>query len=326
MQSEIVDAGQYVHVVAAAILNSDQEVLITRRASNAHQGGKWEFPGGKVEQGEVPSQALRRELYEELGITPVSYRPLIKTRYEYTDKRVLLEVWRVARYTGVPQGREGQPLRWAALENLSGFSFPKANLPIVTALNLPDSYLITPDPGANWPEYLNTLRRALDQGLKLVRFRANSLSDESYVRYAAELIALCHEYGTRILIDRRPEWVKRLGADGLHLTSSKLMGLSDRPISTNHLLCASCHNSEELALAQRINVDFTVLSPINVTASHPMVAGLGWQALGELCNATRMPVYALGGMGADDICKVWEYGGQGIAAIRSLWPSKLPVR
>lgn len=324
MTSENADASQYIHVVAAAILNLDQQqVLITRRAVNAHQGGKWEFPGGKVERGESPAQALCRELNEELGIMPVAHRPLIKTRYEYSDKRVLLEVWRIERYTGVPEGREGQPLRWVALANLGKISFPKANLPIVTALRLPERYLITPDPREDWPEYLNTLRRALEQGQVLLRFRANTLSDESYARHAAEFIALCHDHGTCVLIDRRPEWVNQLGADGLHLTSRILMRLNDRPIGPDQLLCASCHNREELVQAHRIDADFVVLSPVNPTESHPTLTGLGWQVFAALCDIARMPVYALGGMSVDDLSKIWQCGGQGIAAIRSLWPSKL---
>ncbi len=320
--SEIANVSPYVHVVAAAIIGPSGQVLITQRASNVHQGGRWEFPGGKVEQGENSVQALCRELYEELGITPLAYQPLIRTRYEYPDKRVVLEVWRVDRYEGIPEGREGQPLRWTAVAKLGKLTFPQANIPIVTALKIPERYLITPDPGADWQGFLIALDQALAQGLNLLRLRANSLSDESYADHASQVIERCHEHGARVLIDREPERVIQLGADGLHITSRFLMRLNARPLGSEHLICASCHNCRELVQANQINADFAVLSPVKSTASHPGAAGLGWDKFEQLCDVARMPVYALGGMRADDIARARRCGGQGIAAIRSLWPGK----
>ena len=81
-----------VHVAAAVIRSTDGQVLISRRAEEQHQGGLWEFPGGKVEAGEQVEQALRRELQEELGIRVVRARPLIQVAHDYADKQVLLHV------------------------------------------------------------------------------------------------------------------------------------------------------------------------------------------------------------------------------------------
>jgi 8-oxo-dGTP diphosphatase len=319
--SKIEDTGPYVHVVAAAIVNREHEVLVTQRAKNTHQGGKWEFPGGKVERGESSVHALCRELYEELGITPVTYQPLIKTWYEYPEKGILLEVWRVERYDGIPEGREGQPLRWDMLEKLCELPFPEANLPILTALKLPERYLITPDPGADWRAFIAILDQALERGINLLRFRANSLDNDTYARHASQVVELCHDRGTLVLIDRDSDQVKRLGADGLHLPSRQLMSLNTRPMDSGHLICASCHNREELAHANRIAVDFVVLSPVYPTSSHSEVKGLGWESFEALCDVARMPVYALGGMNPDHVSQAKQCGGQGIAAIRSLWPA-----
>ena len=109
------------HVVAAVIVNGSQEVLLAKRPLDRHQGGLWEFPGGKVERGEDVRAALMRELNEELGIIIQDARPLIKIRHAYPDKAVLLDVWRVTAFAGEPHGREGQPIEWvAAAEHLSG--------------------------------------------------------------------------------------------------------------------------------------------------------------------------------------------------------------
>ena len=104
-----------VHVAAAVIRGTDGSILIARRADTQHQGGLWEFPGGKVEAGESVEAALARELKEELGITVEVARPLIKVQHDYPDKQVLLDVWEVSAFSGEPHGVEGQPLAWLSL-------------------------------------------------------------------------------------------------------------------------------------------------------------------------------------------------------------------
>jgi 8-oxo-dGTP diphosphatase len=123
-----------VHVAVGILINRAGKVLITRRPDHVHQGGLWEFPGGKVEDGELIAAALSRELHEELGITVQAAEPWLQIRHAYPDKRVLLDVWRVTAWQGDPQGREGQPLAWASSAELAGFAFPTADEPIIAAL------------------------------------------------------------------------------------------------------------------------------------------------------------------------------------------------
>lgn len=125
-----------VHVAVGVILDSDRRILITRRANNVHQGGLWEFPGGKVEENESVAQALARELDEELSIGVTRSEPLLQVRHDYGDKSVLLDVWLVSGFTGEAKGMEGQPLVWAAMSELCDFNFPAANKPIVEAIQL----------------------------------------------------------------------------------------------------------------------------------------------------------------------------------------------
>jgi 8-oxo-dGTP diphosphatase len=123
-----------VHVAVGVVLDDVRRVLITRRASNSHQGGLWEFPGGKVERGETLAQALARELREEVGIEPGRTSPLLEINHDYGDKRVRLDVHVVWDFTGTPQGLENQPLAWVAFEALSQYRFPAANVPIIEAV------------------------------------------------------------------------------------------------------------------------------------------------------------------------------------------------
>ena len=118
-----------IHVVAAVIRGADGRILIARRADDQHQGGLWEFPGGKVESGEAVQAALARELEEELGIRPSVARPLIQVQHDYPDKQVLLDVWEVSAFVGEPHGAEGQPLAWVGARQLLEYQFPAANRP-----------------------------------------------------------------------------------------------------------------------------------------------------------------------------------------------------
>ncbi len=310
---------RFVHVVAAAISNSDGEYLIALRHPDAHQGDKWEFPGGKVEEGEPIEQALSRELDEELGIRPVTTRPLIRIRHHYADKSVLLDVWRVTRFKGEPHGREGQPLVWVSPERLGDYEFPQANYPIVTALTLPECYLITPEPEDGAEAFLSGLERALEAGIRLVQFRAKGLCDSAYRLLAKRVVDLCHRYGARVLLNADPSILGEVEADGLHLTRERLRSARQRPVSHDYLLSASCHDPDEIELANRLGVDFAVVSPVKPTTSHPQARPLGWEGFARLAEQAQMPVYALGGVGPDDLEAAQNAGGQGIAAIRALW-------
>ncbi|WOJ94943.1 8-oxo-dGTP diphosphatase MutT [Congregibacter variabilis] len=123
-----------VHVAVAVIFNADQQILLTKRHASSHQGGLWEFPGGKLEAGERLGDALKRELQEELGIDVLSHHSLLRVEHDYGDKQVLLDVHSVTGFTGQPRAREGQPMRWVSVTELVDYDFPKANVAIVNVL------------------------------------------------------------------------------------------------------------------------------------------------------------------------------------------------
>ena len=121
--------------VAVGVIHDPQlGYFICRRAAHQHQGGKWEFPGGKVEAGETVQQALQRELQEEIGISVQVAEPLLVIEHAYSDKAVKLDVWLVTAFAGTAQSLEGLENRWVALDELSQLDFPVANLPIIEAL------------------------------------------------------------------------------------------------------------------------------------------------------------------------------------------------
>ena len=94
----------------------------------------WEFPGGKVESDETAFQALQRELMEEIGIQIEEAEPWAQVEYHYPHKSVLLDTWKVVKFSGDPIGAEGQPITWCALSELSQFEFPEGNYKIIQQL------------------------------------------------------------------------------------------------------------------------------------------------------------------------------------------------
>ena len=126
--------GKVVHVAVGVVLNARGEVLIALRDEQRHQGGLWEFPGGKLEPGEDTARALARELLEEVHLQVEGAAPLLEIHHDYGDKRVFLDVWLVERFSGDALGREGQPLRWVPMRDLATYDFPAANAAIVKKL------------------------------------------------------------------------------------------------------------------------------------------------------------------------------------------------
>ena len=120
--------------VAVGVIVREQQYFLTKRLDSAHQGGKWEFPGGKVEKGETVAQALHRELQEEIAIDTLSCYPLIEISHDYGDKKVLLDVYVVDNFQQEPIAQEGQQSGWFSLDELVNLDFPKANAAIIEKL------------------------------------------------------------------------------------------------------------------------------------------------------------------------------------------------
>ena len=306
-----------IDIVLGVIRNpTGDKVLIARRPQGSHLGGLWEFPGGKVRDGETALGALKRELYEEVNITAGRCTPLISFDYDYPGRSLRFEVWKVRSWTGEVAGKEGQETRWADTASLSVADFPPANRGVIAACKLPGTYLITPDLESYSPVFMEKLDACLAAGVKLVQFRSKSGNDHKPA--VMEMIEACRRHGAGLMVNSTPEFAVEAGADGVHLTSARLLRLAERPLPAGVRVAASCHGPEELSHAVKVGVDFCVLSPVRKPSGKPGIP-LGWDRFSGMAGSVPIPVYALGGMRLSDLDTARRHGAQGIALISEVW-------
>ncbi|MGH8029467.1 MAG: Nudix family hydrolase [Arenimonas sp.] len=312
-----------VHVVAAVLRDRRGRILLARRTAGRDLAGAWEFPGGKVEPGESPEAALARDLEEELGIRIGACSPLIRVPQAYPHKRIVLDVRCVATYAGTPHGREKQALAWTPPAKLATYPMPPADRPVVAALTQPDRLLVTPEPGADDAAFVASIVAALANGVGRVQLRAKSVDAVRRTRLATAVLAACRDAGAELLLNGDIDRALRLGC-GVPLPAAQLRECERRPLPAALPVSAACHDRDELLRAQALELDFALLGPVAATPTHPDADLLGWDGFARLRECVALPIYALGGLGADDLVHARDHGAQGIAAIRALWPASAP--
>ncbi len=314
-------------VAAGVISDAGGAVLLGERPAPRSLAGWWEFPGGKIEAGETPHQALGRELDEELGITLRASRPLMT--FDATGLRpVRIHLREVLAHDGTPAGREGQKLAWVERAALAAWPLLPADRPALAALTLPHRYAITPpEPysAAGIAALGSLLRRPLERGGMMLQIRLPDWPPEALRALLAPLRRPLETAGVPWLLNADPDTALALGASGVHLSAARLKAADRdeldraRAARSGWIIAASCHNAAELARAAECGVDFVCLGPVRKTPSHPGRQPLGWDGLAALAIGAPLPVYALGGVGPGDFDQARDAGAAGIAGIRGLW-------
>lgn len=304
-------------VAVGVIKNKRGEVLISKRANDVHQGGLWEFPGGKHEEGEDTSQALERELREELNISVQASTPFVEIKHCYSDVSVHLDVHIVEKFEGEACGMEGQLIKWVAISALEEHSFPAANVAIIEALKLPQYYPIVDECIGDEQLMLEHLKRLIAAGYTMIQLRVKSFSKERFKKLARRAIELCEENEVRLFVNTDIAMALEINARAVHLSVKEMMKIKNQSLLPKGLIfAASCHNKKELCLAKELGALFAVLSPVCKSQTHPDAQPLGWERFKGLAESSAIPVFALGGLGPDDMDKAQSNGAHGVAGIR----------
>jgi len=304
-------------VAAAVITQPDGRVLLARRPAGKAYAGYWEFPGGKVEPGESLDAALSRELHEELGIVVTRACRWITRVFEYPHATVRLNFFRVFEWQGTPHPHEGQVFSWQLPDAVEVTPLLPANFPIVKALSLPTVLGISHAESLGVDTFLARLDVALHNGLRLIQLRDKTLPEEARLHLARETVRRARLHGARVLVNGPLDLARAAGADGIHLDSSAAASLTARPDC--EWVGVTCHDGAELAHAAALGADFTLLSPVLPTLTHPGATTLGWEAFSTLAAASPIPVYGLGGLGREDVALAQSHGAHGVALLRGAW-------
>ena len=306
-----------VNVAVAVLQRADGRVLLAERPRGKVSGGYWEFPGGKFDAGEAASQALARELHEEIGVELDRAHPWLTCDHAYPDKTVRLHFFRVTAWHGTPHGREGQRVSWEDPAAIAVGPLLAANDQVLQALNPPPVYAVTHAAKYGVAGFMPRLEQALAHGVRLIQVREPEMAPEQFAQFARRVIALAHRHGAQVLVYGDETLARKVGADGVHIPCSQILHLTARP--RMRLCAASCHNAEHLAGAAALGADFAVLSPVLPTARHPGEPGMGWARFAGLTRECPLPVYALGGMQSELLDTARGHGAHGIALLSGIW-------
>jgi 8-oxo-dGTP diphosphatase len=318
-------------VAVGIIERPDGTLLFGQRPEGKPWSGWWELPGGKLEPGETATQALKRELKEELGIEVTESRPWVTRIHHYPTTTVRLSFHRVTAWQGEPCGLENQALRWLspAIALQTEHLLP-ATYPPLKWLTFPEYYAISSvfaaqqnspsnaDLTENVNRFLQKLERGLAKGIKLLQWREPAWpnTDVLHEKTFKSVLNICHQSGARVMVNSVHPQAWWHIADGVHLRQLDASTLEKRPeLPLTSWVAVSTHNIDELNHAREIDADFVTLSPVQPTTSHPNAQALGWPAFSAVQNQAGIPVYAMGGLSPNDLVIARSNGAHGVAGI-----------
>lgn len=292
--------------VAIAILFHQNQVLVGWREASQHQGNKYEFPGGKVESGEQPVEACRREVLEEVGIDLDQWHAFDFICHEYEDVIVNLHIFHASVSESQLSGIQ-PPWSWYAREQLSSLNFPKANQSMLQKLQWPQRIKIADD---------LAILHQLDPD-QMLYWRVE-ITPERVI----QLQQLPIEQLSKLMINQEL-WsqlneLQQQTIRSIHLKQSQLMAVQPGQLMRGYRYIAACHDLVALQQAEQVGCEAALLSPVLATQTHPDTSPLGWEQFKQMAAQVQIPVFALGGLKTEDLSYAQSQHAYGIAGIRNI--------
>ena len=292
--------------VSIAILFHQNKVLVGWREANQHQGNKHELPGGKVEAGESPLNACRREVFEEVGLELEHYFNYDFVRHAYEDVVVNLHF-----FFAYVDDENAQKIKsswsWYRRDELQDLNFPKANKNIIKRLSMLRKIKISDD--------LSQLSQLSDDQYFYWR-------PEQNVNYGEQLAQINPNFLPRVIVNiniwNSLSELQQKMMKIVQIKHDQLIQLKKGDLKLSLTYIASCHDHESLVHAQAIGCEAAFLSPVHATETHPEANAMGWKAFSHLAQQSNLAIYALGGVKSTDLSLALQHFAYGVAGIRHM--------
>lgn len=306
-------SAKVVEVAVGVVFAPDGRVLLGSRPAGKPFSGYWEFPGGKIEAGESVAAALARELDEETGILIGTPLPWVTIEHVYPHAHVRLHFMRVRDWSGTPEGREGQQLRWFSVADAMPAPLLPAALPCLRWLGWPEVMGLSSAGSLGVDRFLERLGHAFGDDLGAIIVREPLFDVEQARSLTIEIAAMAKEHAARVMVSSRHGHATAEVAGGLHFTEGHLMTCDLRP-SLPHV-GASVHSRASIDHAASLGLDYAMLGTVAASASHPEGPVLGWPGFAALALDAAVPIYAVGGLSRRDLRDATLSSAHGIALL-----------
>lgn len=294
--------------VAIGLVFYQAKLLLGWRSAKQHQGNKYEFPGGKVETGELPVDACRREIFEEVGVDLVHWHAVEVIEHQYDDLRLKLHVFS-SQIDRAQLDLIQAPWAWYTRDELTQLNFPAANHSIVQRLFWPKLIKISSD----WQEIYQV------QADRWLYLRCSSTQQNDAL---LKVLSNIDEKVLSQLIVNIEIWSQLTAQQqtqvaAVHFKQQQFMQMNEQDLPRHIRSFAACHDEASILYANRLGFDAISLSPVLSTPTHPDQQGLGWPQFSQLAALTQLPVFALGGIHPQDLVLAEQNHAYGLAGIRN---------
>lgn len=300
--------------VAIGLIMYQGKILLGWRDEALHQGGRFEFPGGKIEKDEQPEAAVIREIKEEVGIDVEVIKLFQALIFNYPDRTVHLSFY-VCQPNAAQLEKIMLPWQWIALDELKNYTFPEANQSIIQRLN--------------WTRYLAVTPLSLEHqqvrceiDLCYLRLDYQNLQSFNPLTFKSQPNVRWIIRSSDFETFQQNHHTLLSQVFALHLSTAQLHQINHLDAFDGFNVIAACHNLDDIAQANHLGCDAILLSPVLPTPSHPDALGMGWTQFKMWASHAHMPVYAMGGIQRGDLELAQAHGAYGVAGISDFWQSQ----